>query len=193
MQALLKEIAACQLCKEELPFAPNPILRAHPAARILIIGQAPGIRVHRSKIPWNDPSGNRLRSWMQVDRDCFYDTSIFAIIPMAFCYPGKGSSGDLPPPKACAPKWHPPLLQSLRHLKLIILVGSYACNFYIKKEQGLRLSEIVPKAHSYSPYFPLPHPSPRNIGWFQKNPWFEKEVIPMFRRELHKAMKTHLS
>ena len=178
---LLKEVRACRVCEAHLPLGPRPVLRASQSARILITGQAPGTKVHESGIPWNDPSGDRLRDWMQVDHDLFYDDRQVAIIPMGFCYPGKGKSGDLPPRKECAELWHEKLLVELSHVKLRLLVGKYAQDYYLgTKRQSL--AHTVQHWKDYLPdYFPLPHPSPRNIRWFKLNPWFESRVIPGLR------------
>jgi len=175
---LLKEIRACRVCETELPLGPRPVLRASRSARILIVGQAPGTKVHESGIPWNDPSGDRLRDWMQIGPDLFYDEKYIAIIPMGFCYPGKGKSGDCPPRPECAPLWHERLLAGLPNLQLRLLVGKYAQDYYLgTKRQSL--THTVRNWKDYLPdYFPLPHPSPRNMRWFRLNPWFESAVIP---------------
>jgi uracil-DNA glycosylase len=188
LNALLKEVRACRTCEAQLPFEPNPILSAHRKARLLIIGQAPGTRVHETRIPWNDPSGDRLRDWLQVDREQFYDGLQIAIIPMGFCYPGKGKSGDLPPRPECAPLWHERLQQQLPQLELRLLVGKYAQDYYLgSKRQSL--TETVRKYTDYLPdFFPLPHPSPRNIRWFRNNPWFEEEVLPVLRKRLKRIL-----
>jgi uracil-DNA glycosylase len=184
LDLLLKEVRACRACEPHLPFAPNPVLRAHANARLLVIGQAPGTRVHTTGIPWNDPSGDRLRDWMQIDRERFYDERQIAIIPMGFCYPGKGKSGDLPPRPECAPLWHDRLQQQLPKLELRLLVGKYAQDYYLDTRRR-SLGETVQHYTSYLPdYFPLPHPSPRNIRWFRNNPWFEAEVLPALQARL---------
>jgi len=181
---LLQEIRGCRVCAEQLPLGPRPVLRASRTARLLIIGQAPGTRVHATGIPWNDPSGDRLRDWLQLDRDRFYDESRIAIIPMGLCYPGKGSSGDLPPRPECAPLWHERLLQALPELRLRLLIGKYAQDYYLGTRRQ-SLAETVRHYRDYLPdYFPLPHPSPRNIRWFRNHPWFEAEVIPALREQL---------
>ena len=164
-------------------------MRASNTARILIIGQAPGTRVHQTGIPWDDPSGKRLRDWMQVDRELFYDEQHIAIIPMGFCYPGKGKSGDLPPRPECAPQWHERLLSEMPALQLTVLIGQYAQKYYL--ETGRRsLAETVQDWQACLPeHFPLPHPSPRNIRWFKNNPWFETGVLPAFRRHIRRALK----
>ncbi|MGB5261419.1 MAG: uracil-DNA glycosylase family protein [Gammaproteobacteria bacterium] len=184
LNALLREVHACRECEAELPLGPNPVLRAGRTARILIIGQAPGTRVHASGIPWNDPSGDRLRDWLQLDRELFYDEQTVAIIPMGFCYPGKGKSGDLPPRRECAPLWHERLLQQLPELQLRLLIGKYAQDYYLGTQRR-SLAATVQDYRAFLPhYFPLPHPSPRNIRWFRNHPWFESEVVPALRERV---------
>ena len=184
LNTLLRDVRACHRCEAELPLGPRPVLRAAQSARILIVGQAPGTRVHATGIPWNDPSGDRLRDWLQLDRKQFYDERLIAIIPMGFCYPGKGKSGDLPPRPECAPLWHALLLEQLPELQLRLLIGKYAQDYYLQTRRR-SLAETVRDYHCYLPdYFPLPHPSPRNIRWFRNNPWFEKEVLPVLRKRV---------
>ncbi len=182
MQRLLRDVRACRVCEKHLPLGPKPVLRAHQDARILIVGQAPGTRVHATGIPWNDPSGDRLRQWLDVDRETFYDERRIAIIPMGFCYPGRGRSGDLPPRPECASLWHGPLLDQIRGLKLKLLVGQYAQAYYLGRRRKATLAATVQACREYLPeHLPLPHPSPRNILWLKRNPWFEGEVVPMLR------------
>lgn len=182
LDKLLREVRACQVCAAHLPFPPKPILRAAATARILIVGQAPGRRVHETGIPWNDPSGDRLRDWMQVSRDTFYDEQRIAIIPTGFCYPGTGKGGDLPPRPECAPLWHPRLRAALPDLRLTLLVGSYAQAYYLGARKHKTLTETVRHYRDYLPEFlPLPHPSPRNQMWLRRNPWFVDEVLPLLR------------
>jgi uracil-DNA glycosylase len=182
MPLLLREVRACRVCEEHLPLGPKPVLRAHRQARILIVGQAPGTRVHATGIPWNDPSGDRLRAWMDVDRETFYDERRIAIIPMGFCYPGRGRSGDLPPRPECAQLWHGRLLEQIPDLRLKLLVGQYAQAHYLGKRRKRSLAATVQASQEYLPEFlPLPHPSPRNILWLKRNPWFEAEVVPFLR------------
>lgn len=193
LSELLGRVRNCRLCETQLPLEPKPILRATVTSKILIIGQAPGARVHHTGIPWNDPSGDRLRQWMSVDRESFYDATRIAIIPMGFCYPGKGQSGDLPPRKECAEHWHRPLLAALPALQLTLLVGSYAQRHYLSQSGfalGLTLAETVRNWRSHAPtYLPLPHPSPRNIRWLKNNPWFEEEVVPALRHRLKTILR----
>jgi uracil-DNA glycosylase len=188
LEALLREVRACTACAEHLPLGPNPVLRAGPTARILIVGQAPGTRVHHTGIPWNDPSGDRLRDWLQFDRALFYNSARIAIIPMGFCYPGRGASGDLPPRPECAPLWHPRLLAELPDLQLKLLVGKYAQDYYL----GTRRQSLATTVRQFSQYlpefFPLPHPSPRNIRWFRNHPWFETEVLPALQTRVRPVM-----
>lgn len=189
MPALLQRIRACQLCANHLPLGPRPVLRAAASARLLIVGQAPGTRVHASGIPWNDPSGERLRAWLGIDRDTFYDESRVAIVPMGFCYPGKGTSGDLPPRPECAQTWHPQLLPRLPSIELTLLIGQYAQKYFLGAARGGDLTATVRAFRDYLPrYLPLPHPSPRNIGWFRRNPWFEAEVLPALRGRVHSLL-----
>jgi len=179
LDALLREVRACRLCAAHLPLGPRPVLRADAHARVLIVGQAPGTRVHATGIPWNDPSGDRLRAWLQLDRDTFYDERKFAIIPAGLCYPGRGRSGDLPPRPECAPKWHPPLRALLPRIELTLLVGQYAQAYYLGARRRQTLTETVHAWREYAPEFlPLPHPSPRNTRWLQVNPWFAADVLP---------------
>ena len=161
------------------------MIQAHPNARLLIIGQAPGIKVHESSIPWNDASGERLREWLGIDSDTFYDKQKVAIVPMGFCYPGKGKSGDLPPRKECAELWHKKVLQSLPNIQMTLLISQYAQNYYLTNKTTSTLTETVRNWQVWAPEFlPLPHPSPRNNIWLKKNPWFESEVIPYIQKHI---------
>lgn len=181
-KSLLEDVRSCTLCARHLPMGPRPILRATRSARLLIVGQAPGRRVHESGIPWNDPSGDRLRDWMQLDRDRFYDQQRIAIIPAGLCYPGTGPGGDLPPRPECAPQWHPRLVPMLAKLEIVLLVGSYAQAYYLGRVRRRTLTETVRAWRDYLPHFlPLPHPSPRNQMWLRRNPWFTDEVLPFLR------------
>ncbi|MFN0111419.1 MAG: uracil-DNA glycosylase family protein [Blastocatellia bacterium] len=190
LKSLLTEIRACQVCAEHLPHGTRPVLRAHTNARLLIVGQAPGRRVHETGIPWNDPSGDTLREWLQMTRDEFYDERNIAIIPAGFCYPGTGKNGDLPPRPECAPLWHPPLLAALPKIELTLLIGSYAQAYYLRERIKKTLTETVANYAEYLPGFlPLPHPSPRNRLWLKRNSWFAEEVLPILRRQLKKVFR----
>lgn len=179
MEKLLEEIKECQICAHALPHSVNPVVTADTESRIAIIGQAPGSIVHQTGIPWNDKSGDRLREWMGVSKDLFYDTKVFALIPMGFCYPGKGKTGDLPPRKECASQWHDQLFNQMKNLELILLIGSYAQSYYLKNNPYKTLTQTVENYKEFLPkHFVLPHPSPRNNIWLKRNMWFEKEVLP---------------
>lgn len=182
---LLTAIRACTLCAEHLPHGPRPVVQAGETARLLIVGQAPGRRVHETGIPWNDPSGDLLRSWLQLPRDVFYDPGKVAIVPTGFCYPGTGRSGDLPPRPECAPAWHARLLAAMPDVQLTLLIGRYAQQGYLRDNAKATLTETVAAYRDYLPaYFPLPHPSPRNRLWLKNNPWFEREVLPELRKRI---------
>lgn len=179
---LAREVRACTLCAAHLPLGPKPILRVDTRTRILITGQAPGTRVHQTGLPWNDPSGERLRDWLGVDRDTFYNLDHFGVMAMGFCYPGRGRGGDLPPRPECAPLWHAQIRARLPNLKLTLLPGAYGQRHYLDT-QGASLTEIVRRYRDYLPqgFFPLPHPSPRNTRWLRDRPWFEGEIVPVLR------------
>ncbi len=190
---LLTEVKACDVCEAHLPHGPRPVVHMATTATLLIIGQAPGRRVHESGIPWNDPSGDRLRQWLNVSREQFYDQSKIAIMPMGFCYPGTGKSGDLPPRKECAELWHQKLLDYMPNVELTLLIGQYAQKYYLKtQEKGskpLSLTNRVKRWQYYMPdYLPLPHPSPRNQMWLKKNGWFADEVIPVLQQRTQKLL-----
>lgn len=185
MQELLSKIRQCTECKDNLPFGCRPVLEGSEESKILIIGQAPGKIVHNTGIPWNDASGKNLRAWMNVDSETFYNPEIMGIVPMGFCYPGTGKSGDLPPRKECAPLWHEALLAKMPKIELILLIGAYAQKYYLKKERKKNLTQTVQHFEEYLPlYFPLPHPSPRNNIWQKKNPWFKEEVLPFLKERV---------
>ncbi len=186
LDALLDEVRQCRVCAADLPLGPRPVLRASTSARLLIIGQAPGTKVHESGVPWNDPSGDRLRVWMAVDRDVFYDEARVAIIPMGLCYPGREENGgDKPPRPECAPLWHARLLAELPALELTLLVGAYAQRHYLRQRAGQTVTATVAAWRDCLPrYFPLPHPSWRTRAWARRNPWFETEVVPELRRRV---------
>lgn len=182
---LLREIRSCAVCAAHLPLGPNPVLRAETSARILLVGQAPGTRVHATGIPWNDASGDRLREWLAVSRAEFYNDRIFAIIPMGFCYPGKSKGGDKPPRPECAPLWHAKLHALLPHIQLTLLIGAYAITRYLPGNARLPLAERIRSADfAQSPLLPLVHPSPRNKLWLKQNPWFEAELVPLLQKRL---------
>ncbi|WP_349352230.1 MULTISPECIES: uracil-DNA glycosylase family protein [unclassified Flagellimonas] len=190
MDELLANVRNCSHCKKHLPLGPRPIVAAHPASKIAIIGQAPGTKVHQTGVPWDDPSGKQLRNWLGVTDEQFYDERLFALIPMGFCYPGKGKSGDLPPRPECAPLWHRSLINQMPQLKLTILIGQYAQAYYLEKARERNLTETVRNYKSYLPnYFVLPHPSPRNRFWLSKNPWFDRTVVPELRARTLSVLK----
>ncbi|WP_346836850.1 uracil-DNA glycosylase family protein [Microbulbifer sp. SAOS-129_SWC] len=191
--SLLSDIRSCNLCAEHLPRGANPVLRAARTARLLIVGQAPGTKVHESGIPWNDPSGERLRAWTGLDSDTFYDASRIAIVPMGFCYPGRGKGGDLPPRPECAATWHERLLAELPNLQLTLLVGQYAQRHYLPRAEFPKSGSLTDNVRRYrealaAGFFPLPHPSPRNTLWLRRRPWFEQDVVPELRRLVKKTL-----
>lgn len=186
--SLLSDVRACTLCEENLPLGPRPVLQAHPKARILIAGQAPGRKVHESGLPFDDASGNRLREWLGITREIFYNPGKLAIVPMGFCFPGTGSSGDLPPRPECAPAWRKLILDRLRNIETTVVLGQYAQEYHFGKK-GSSVTDLVKSWRRYWPKLvPLPHPSPRNNLWLRKNPWFEKEVIPSLRQRVSEIL-----
>lgn len=186
LQTLLDEIAACDVCVADLPLGPRPVVRAGTGAKLLIIGQAPGTRVHETGVPWNDASGDRLRDWLELDHSQFYDPERVAIMPMGFCYPGRDKNGgDSPPRPECAPLWHERLSALLPNVGLTLLVGMYAQKRYLAAQRKKTMTETVRCGGEYLPqFFPLPHPSWRNTAWMKKNPWFEAETLPALRSRL---------
>lgn len=189
MEELLSEIRNCRICKSHLPLGPRPVVAAHPDARIVIIGQAPGSKVHETGIPWDDPSGRQLRKWLNMSDSVFYDESKIALVPMGFCYPGRGKGGDLPPRPECAPLWHSALLKSMQNVHLVILIGTYSQRYYLGRTAKGTLTETVKSYREFFPkYFPLPHPSPRNRYWQSKNPWFEQMVIPILQERVRSIL-----
>lgn len=190
MDKLLLQIVNCKECEQHLKDGVNPIIAASAKSKIIIIGQAPGRIVHNTGIPWNDKSGDNLRNWLGIDKPTFYNADIFALMPMGFCYPGTGKTGDLPPRSECAPLWHNKLLMLMSNAELVLLIGQYAQNYYLGDKAKSTLTETVHHFTSYLPkYFPLPHPSPRNNIWQAKNEWFGQKVLP----ELKKQVQTILS
>ena len=189
LDALLGSIRACRLCEAHLPLGPRPVLRAAATARVLIVGQAPGTRVHASGIPWDDASGRRLREWLGLDAPTFYDESRVAIVPMGFCYPGRAGGGDAPPRPECRATWHGALLPMLPAVDLTLLIGQYAQAYFLGPRRKATLTDTVRAWREYAPaVVPLPHPSPRNVGWFKANPWFEADVLPALRASVTRAL-----
>ena len=188
---LLKEVRACDMCAENLPLGPRPTLAAKSPAKIMIIGQAPGTKVHETGIPWNDPSGDRLRAWLGITREIFYDDSRIAIMPMGFCYPGRlERGGDKPPRPECAPAWHEKILAGLPNIELTLLVGMYAQKYYLTEQKQRTLTETVHHWQKYGPaIIPTPHPSWRTTAWLKKNPWFEAELLPVLRQKVRSLLE----
>jgi uracil-DNA glycosylase len=185
LATVMAQASACRLCEKHLPCEPRPVFRAGAAARLLIVGQAPGRRVHETGIPWNDPSGDVLRAWLALDRAAFYDASRIAIVPAGLCYPGTVNGADLPPRPECAPLWQPRFRAALPHVRLMLLVGAYAQKHYLGARRKRTLAETVRAFREYLPeLFPVPHPSWRNRMWLDRNPWFESEVLPALRRRI---------
>lgn len=189
LDVLLRDVRACTVCAAALPLGPRPVVRMAATARLLIIGQAPGTRVHASGVPWDDPSGERLRAWTSLDATTFYDPAKIAIMPMGFCYPGVAASGgDAPPRRQCAPLWHAALRAHLADVRLTLLVGLYAQKAYWPGR--LTLTETVRRfAEGPAAFFPLPHPSWRSTGWMRRNPWFEAEIVPVLRDRVSAALR----
>ena len=182
---LIEDAQKCNICAAYLPHGCRPVFTVHPKAKILIIGQAPGRKVHETGIPWDDASGKRLRDWLGVDDTIFYDPEIFSLLPMGFCYPGTGKSGDLPPRPECAPKWHDVFINTMPGIKLTLLFGQYAQGRYLGDKMKRNLTETVRNWQEYAPqYLPLPHPSPRNQIWERRNPWFGEEVLPYLKEKI---------
>lgn len=189
MEKLLRDIRNCTVCQDHLPLGPNPILSAHKNSKIILLSQAPGRIAHQKSKAWDDPGGKQLRHWLGVTENQFYNPENFAIVPIGFCYPGKAKTGDLPPRPECAPLWHDALLEEFDNVKLTILIGAYAQKQYLKAKMKRTLTETVSSYEEYLPkYFPIPHPSPTNRFWKAKNPWFEKLVVPEFRRKVEKIL-----
>ena len=185
MQELITAIRACRLCEPHLPLGAKPIVQLGGRAKILIVGQAPGTITHKKGVPFDDPSGERLRGWLGVDRACFYDPDCFAIAPMGFCYPGTGSSGDLPPRPECAATWRPRLMDELQGIELTVILGTYALKWHLGAQAKPSVTQTVAAWQDYWPgIIALPHPSPRNNRWLKENPWFEAEVVPRLREQV---------
>jgi uracil-DNA glycosylase len=186
--AMLAEIRACDRCAPHLPLGPRPVLQFHPSARILVAGQAPGRKVHETGVPFNDASGARLRTWMGISREDFYDPQRVAMLPMGFCFPGTGRAGDLPPRPECAPAWRAGLLARLENLQLVLVIGRYAMAYHLP-DAGASLTEAVRDWRTHWPrVLPMPHPSPRNNLWFKRNPWFETEVVPALQARVAQVL-----
>lgn len=188
LATLLPQVLACRLCEATLPLGPRPVLQVHREARILIAGQAPGRRVHASGIPFDDPSGDRLREWLGVGREEFYDPRRFAILPMGFCYPGTGATGDLPPRPECAPAWRAQLLAALPSVKLTLVIGQYAQAYHLKEGPASVTDAVKDWRRHWPAVLPLPHPSPRNQRWLKSNPWFARQVLPALRRRVREIL-----
>ncbi|MBL8474400.1 MAG: uracil-DNA glycosylase family protein [Rhodocyclaceae bacterium] len=188
-ETLISEVRRCSICAEHLPLGPRPVLQLHPHARILVAGQAPGRKVHESGVPFADTSGDRLREWLGVSEEVFYNARQVAILPMGFCFPGTGKAGDLPPRPECAAAWRATLLQQLKNLKLTLVVGQYAQAYHLPGVGG-SVTATVQSWRSYWPdIVPLPHPSPRNNIWLRRNPWFEKELLPLLRVRVDEVLR----
>lgn len=189
LNALLDEIRACEICNDVLPLGPRPVLVARASARLLVVGQAPGRKVHESGVPWSDPSGKRLRDWMGIGAEQFYDSRQVAIVPMGFCYPGTGKSGDLPPRPECAEHWHARVFAMLPRIETTLVIGQYSQRYILRECAQRSLRETVAAWREFAPRFwPLPHPSFRNNRWLQQNPWFEHEVLPSLREHLRRLL-----
>jgi len=186
--SLLADVRGCVLCTEQLPLGPRPIIQAHPLARILIAGQAPGRKVHETGVPFNDASGERLRAWLGLSRQVFYDAKQVAILPMGFCFPGTGRSGDLPPRPECAPTWRTALLSRLKNLELTLVIGQYAQAYHLPDEAGSVTAAVQAWRKNWPHIVPMPHPSPRNNLWLRRNPWFERDLIPALRTRVSEVL-----
>ncbi len=189
LEDLATAVRSCRLCADHLPLGPRPVLRPSSTARLLIAGQAPGTKVHQSGTPWNDASGNRLREWLDLPKSVFYDDIKVAIIPQAFCYPGKGPNGDLPPPPICQKTWHPRLHAAMPQIETYILAGRFAQTYHLGNKRKRTLGETVAAWREYAPrYFPLPHPSWHNNHWLKANPWFERDLVPVLRDRVRRLL-----
>ena len=186
--ALLSEFRACVLCAEHLPLGPRPVVQMHRSARILIAGQAPGRKVHETGVPFSDASGDRLRTWLGLSREEFYDAEQVAILPMGFCFPGTGRSGDLPPRSECAPAWRAAMMSQLKNLRLTLVIGQYAQAYHLPNEAASVTGAVQAWQKNWPHTVPLPHPSPRNNLWLKRNPWFETELVPALRRRVAEVL-----
>lgn len=183
MIKLLTKIRDCEVCKEHLPLEPRPIIRGTAQSKIILVSQAPGKKAHDQNLAWEDSSGKKLREWLGVTDEVFFNPDNFAVLPMGFCYPGKGKTGDLPPRRECAPLWHSKVWEQFENVKLILLIGKYAQDQYLGKLAKKNLTENIENYEEFLPkFFPLPHPSPVNHFWRRKNPWFEEEVVGEIQR-----------
>lgn len=189
LESLLAEVRACRHCAADLPRGPRPVLQCATSARILIAGQAPGRRVHASGVPFDDPSGERLRAWLGVDRETFYDAGRIAILPLGFCYPGSGTGGDLPPRPECAARWRRRLLDALPRIELVLALGRYAQAYHLGASPGTLTGRVRAWRDHWPAVLPLPHPSPRNNRWFRQNPWFETELLPVLRARVEQLLR----
>lgn len=188
LDLLLREVRSCNLCAEHLPLGPRPVVQVDPAAKILIAAQAPGKRVHATGLPFNDPSGDRLRAWMGIGREVFYDAQQVALLPMGFCYPGTGKSGDLPPRKECAGAWRQALLEHLPNLHLTLVIGQYAHAWHLGQPRKSLTQNVQNWRYYWPRLIPLPHPSPRNNIWLWRNPWFEQELVPKLKQRVQEVL-----
>ena len=190
MKTLLREISKCQVCTKYQDLGPRPVVAGHAKSKIVIIGQAPGIVVHKSGIPWDDKSGKNLRKWMDISDETFYNPKEIALLPMGFCYQGKGKSGDLAPRTECAPLWHDVFLEKMKEVQLILLIGKYSQDYYLKEKSQRNLTETVKNFKDYLlRYFVLPHPSPRNNIWQARNEWFKQEVLPELKLVVSEVLR----
>jgi uracil-DNA glycosylase len=189
LPALLTQVRACRLCEPHLPLGAAPLLQAGAQARILIVGQAPGRRAHESGVPFSDPSGDRLRDWLGVDSETFYDPQKIALLPMGFCFPGSGPTGDAPPRPECAPAWRKQLLAQLPHIELTVVIGRYAADWHIPGAAGKPMADVVADWERHWPkLLPAPHPSPRNQRWLRNNPWFAERLLPLLRERVKELL-----